>query len=293
MNNILNQFNEKVSNLVKIYVENLIFSKGISSFTDDLVAEFAHFGSDLTQFIIEYAIISNSARYLYDDTVSSNSILNIFDFELIPRYNKTIEGSLCISENASNIGFFVVPDKVVANQTYTHHYMIGNYINKDKEKQQMLNQKIFNFEYNTSTSFTNKIEICDNSIGISVLATFIGLYIGIIFLISSAAILALKDLSDSLDDKDKYKILRNIGTDEKTINKSIFKQTLIFFLLPLSLAFVHTIFGIKSCLILLESIGIQNLSKAIITTGIILTLIYGGYFIITYLCNKNIIKEKN
>ena len=55
MNSILNQFNEKISNLVKNYVENLIFSKGISSFTDDLVAEFAQFGSDLTQFVIEYA----------------------------------------------------------------------------------------------------------------------------------------------------------------------------------------------------------------------------------------------
>ena len=55
MNNILNHFNEKISNLVKNYVENLIFSKGISSFTDDLVAEFAQFGSSLTQFIIEYA----------------------------------------------------------------------------------------------------------------------------------------------------------------------------------------------------------------------------------------------
>ncbi len=52
MNNILNQFNEKISNLVKKYVENLIFSKGIASFTDDLVAEFAHFGSNLTQFVI-------------------------------------------------------------------------------------------------------------------------------------------------------------------------------------------------------------------------------------------------
>ena len=80
-------------------------------------------------------------------------------------------------------------------------------------------------------------------------------------------------------------------TDEKIINKAIFKQTLIFFLLPLSLAIVHTIFGIKFCLIILESIGIDSLAKAIITTGGLIILIYGGYFVITYLCNKNIIKE--
>ena len=80
------------------------------------------------------------------------------------------------------------------------------------------------------------------------------MYLGIIFLISSAAILSLKELSDSLDDIDKYRMLRNIGTDEVMINKAIFKQTLIFFMLPLSLALIHTIFGIKFCLIILSSI---------------------------------------
>ena len=129
--------------------------------------------------------------------------------------------------------------------------------------------------------------------GLSALVTFIGLYLGIIFLISSSAILALKELSDSLDDKDKYEILRKIGTDEKTIYKAVFKQTLIFFLFPLVLALVHTIFGIKFCLILLESIGVADLSKGIITTILIIIFIYGGYFLITYLCNKNIIRSRN
>lgn len=77
------------------------------------------------------------------------------------------------------------------------------------------------------------------------------------------------------------------------INKAIFKQTLIFFLLPLLLALIHSIFGIKFCLIILESIGIDSLTKAIITTGLLITLIYGGYFVITYLCNRNIVKERN
>lgn len=55
MENILHDFNKKIISLVENYLKNLIFSKGISSFTDDLVSEFAQFGSNLTQFIIEYA----------------------------------------------------------------------------------------------------------------------------------------------------------------------------------------------------------------------------------------------
>lgn len=54
MENILHDFNKKIISLTENYLKNLIFSKGISSFTDDLIAEFAEFGSNLTQFIIEY-----------------------------------------------------------------------------------------------------------------------------------------------------------------------------------------------------------------------------------------------
>ena len=53
MENILNHFNEKVISLTENYLKNFIFSKGISSFTEDLVAEFATFGSNLTQYMIE------------------------------------------------------------------------------------------------------------------------------------------------------------------------------------------------------------------------------------------------
>ena len=70
--------------------------------------------------------------------------------------------------------------------------------------------------------------------------------------ISVSAILALKELSDCLDDTKKYRILRQIGADEKEINKALFKQTLLFFMLPLSLAIVHTIFGLKFCSFFLE-----------------------------------------
>lgn len=242
----------------------------------------------------EYAIVANYEAYLYDGTMSMNSILNIFGHDLKPYSNKTAEGDYWLNGNAGNLGFFVVPDKVIANQTYKYNYIIGNYITKDRAEQEKINQKIFHLDYpEDSIKYTSKNEVSDNSVGLSAMVTFVGLYLGIIFLISSAAILALKELSDSLNDKDKYRMLRNIGTDEKMINRSIFKQTLIFFLLPLSLAIVHTIFGIKFCLIILESIGVDSLAKAIITTGTLIILIYGGYFLITYLCNKNIIKEKN
>lgn len=241
----------------------------------------------------EYAIVSNYESYLYDETMKQDSILNIFGYMLKPNSNKTIEGDYRLNGNPGNLGFFVVPDNVINGKECNYNYVLANYKSDDKEMHKMLNDKIYKLDYNSELMFTSKLDIADNSAGISALATFIGLYLGIIFLISSSAILALKELSDTLDDRDKYEILRKIGTDEKMIDKAIFRQTLIFFLLPLFLALIHTIFGIKFCLIILESIGIADLSKGMITTILIITFIYGGYFLITYLCNKNIAKSRN
>ena len=61
-------------------------------------------------------------------------------------------------------------------------------------------------------------------------------------------------------------------------------------MVPLSLAIIHTIFGIKFCMIILKSMGINNLIKPIFLTSLFLIFIYGSYFFITYLYSKNLIK---
>ena len=124
------------------------------------------------------------------------------------------------------------------------------------------------------------------------MVTFIGLYLGIIFLISSAAILALKELSESTDNKERYAMLRKIGTDEKMINRALFKQIAIFFSVPLILAIIHSIFGLEFCRYILMTFGDEEMTRSITMTAVFLIIIYGGYFLITYYCSKNIIKDK-
>ena len=140
---------------------------------------------------------------------------------------------------------------------------------------------------------TSKLSIKESTNSLTVMVTFIGLYLGVIFMISSAAILGLKELSESSDNKERFRMLRKIGTDEKLINKALFRQIGIFFLLPLILAIIHSIFGIKFAVKILEVFGTDELLPSIIMTGLFLVIIYGGYFLITYYCSKNIIKERN
>lgn len=240
----------------------------------------------------EYIIVSNYDKELYDEVLDRDSIINIFGYDLKPASKRCIEGFVRIGGNPSNLGFFVVPDKVINKEDASITMLVGNYRTKDEDIVKLIEDKFS--EYNRSNTITidTRNDIKESSTGLSAIVTFIGLYLGIIFLISSSAILALKELSDSLDDKNKYQVLRQIGADEVDINKSLFKQMLIFFVMPLSLAIVHTIFGLRFCTYVLGSLGIDNILKGSVTTFIFLIIIYSIYFIITYICSKNIIKER-
>jgi putative ABC transport system permease protein len=120
----------------------------------------------------------------------------------------------------------------------------------------------------------------------------VGLYVGLVFLIASGAILALKELSESADSVGRYEMLRKIGADEKDLNRSLFRQTGIFFLIPLILAVLHSVFGMNFAVKTLEVFGAEDMGLSITVTSLILALIYGGYFLITFFSSKSIIKER-
>ena len=191
------------------------------------------------------------------------------------------------------MGSSVARRRTYIDEKSKHEIMlVGNYSTNDEKIIEKIENKIADYTPSFPIIKDTKLEIKEASVGLSAIVTFIGLYLGIIFLISSSAILALKELSDCIDDKNKYKILRQIGAEEKEINMALFKQTLIFFMLPLSLAIIHTIFGLKFCTWILNSMGVKDILDGSVITFAFLILIYGIYFIITYICSKNIIKER-
>lgn len=100
-------------------------------------------------------------------------------------------------------------------------------------------------------------------------------------------------MTESSDNKQRYTILRKIGCDEKMINRALFRQIGIFFLLPLSLAIIHSIFGIQFAMIMMEGLAsAEELLPSIIGAVIVIVLVYGAYFIATYMGSKNVIREE-
>lgn len=125
--------------------------------------------------------------------------------------------------------------------------------------------------------------------GVKAIVLFVGLYLGIIFLITSAAILALQQMSEVSDNRHRYAILKKIGADDRTINQAVFKQTAIYFLLPLLLAIVHSFVGITVAnRVVTEMSGTSPIENILVTAGLIL-VVYGAYFLATYWGCRNMI----
>ncbi len=77
------------------------------------------------------------------------------------------------------------------------------------------------------------------------------------------------------------------------INGALFKQIAIFFVLPLILAIIHSIFGIQFAMSIFDTLASkEQLLSSIIATIIVMGLIYGCYFLATYIESKNIIKDE-
>ncbi len=204
-----------------------------------------------------------------------------------------------MSSQHINTGIILVSDKVINEDFLYQNQVIGNYKIKDKDEIRKIEECINNLANSELSKDyilpdgSSKLSIKESTISLTAMVTFIGIYLGMVFLISSAAIIGLKELSESNDNKQRFKILRKIGTDEKEINKALFKQIAICFILPLILALIHSIFGIVFALKVIETFGNQETLASIISTLLFIIIIYGGYFLITYYCSKNIIKEKN
>lgn len=243
----------------------------------------------------EYIVIANYDYMvnIINVALKTNPEISLNGEVYHPTYKKCQDGFYEFNSTRTNTGFIVLPDNALENYVPIKEILVANYKNdKEKTEEKIRSTLDKNYRVTTWLTYNTKIDITNASVGLGALVTFVGLYLGIIFLISSAAILALKELSESTDNKERYNMLRKIGASEEMLNSALFKQIGIFFATPLILAIIHSIFGIKFANYLLESMGTKGLLTSNIMAAIFLVTIYGGYFIITYLCSKNIISKK-
>lgn len=255
----------------------------------------------------EYLVLCDfdNMKNLRDMALKNGSEVAIGGKVYHSRYPECQEGYLVISTSHTNTGLMVVPDSCpLSEDMKERYYLMADYNADTKEEKYQTEAMFTNYgdgdhelmenleEKQIRLDGVSKISIIESSKGLSTIISFIAIYLGIIFLIASSAILALKELTENSDNRHRYTILRKIGMDEKMIHQTLFRQIGIFFMAPLVLAVVHSIFGIQFALkIVAVQVETREMLPSVIATAVFLILVYGGYFLATYMESKNIIRE--
>ncbi len=253
-------------------------------------------------------ITSNSSlmKGTLNNFFKENGKIKINNKEYTPKGDKALDESLTTNQGPVNFLTIIVNDNLLDNAEIDHQYININYNKNNITASENYIQNLFkkegyidiknphgkNSNDDIFVILSTKIGVMEQQNQLTTMILYIALYIGAIFLVSSAAVLALQQLSEASDSYDRYKALRKIGASDKQINKSIFTQTLAYFGLPLILALVHAGVGIYVSNGLVEMLGKSSIFIASIWTMVCIVIIYLGYFIVTYLGYKNIVKEK-
>ena len=113
---------------------------------------------------------------------------------------------------------------------------------------------------------------------------FMGMYLGFMFLMVTVLIIYYKQISEGYDDKDRYKIMQQVGMDKQEVKKSIRSQVLMIFFLPLVMAIIHVAAAFKVITKLLAMFSMTNITLFIectIATIIVFAVIYCIVFMVT------------
>lgn len=229
---------------------------------------------------------------------NSNKV-NIKEKEYLVKNAKVIQENLYTSDAQLNFFAIVINDEFVSDHKISTSVLNINYVDGNREEYNKKYDNVAQGFYDENgpklnigyISGKSKDEVRAESKGLKTIILFIGIYIGIVFLITSMAVLALQQLSEASDSIDRYKSLKRIGSNGTMINKTIFIQTFVYFSLPVILALIHSIVGIYVINNFINAIKPTDITLPALMTGLVFLVVYVGYFYTTYVGYKNIVKS--
>lgn len=234
-----------------------------------------------------------------EDYLKNNSYIEINNKKFNIKGGKVIKDNISTEMIKNTFPTFVVNDDETKGFKVSENVMNVNYSKSNSEKSEEKLSTFFksftkgkqNFDKTAFIIGYTKQQIYDENRGMTTTILFVGIYLGVVFLITSMAVLALQQLSEASDSIDRYKALRKIGANNKMIGKTIFIQTLVYFTLPIILAFVHSIVGINVANDFISMFNKTDILGSSIITALIFIIVYSGYFYATYSGYKNIVKN--
>lgn len=221
--------------------------------------------------------------------------IRIGDKELTPA-NKKIFGNITYLTNstrANDVGTVVVPDNMKNYMNPDSFLLNGVFPSQEIEGTvyKIMNNKWVEKSLDGKIYYVTKSVIQDTYFGVFGVIAFISSYLGIILMIVTLSILALQQLTETQDNKERYLTLSKIGADKKMINRLLFRQIGFYFISPLILASFISIFTTKVVLEKLEPFFEVSIKQNMFLSFGIILLLYVIYFIATYQSAKQVILD--
>lgn len=243
----------------------------------------------------EYLVTNSmsASQNIADAVVAQHMPLPTPAGDLTP-VNRVDKSQLSDFDMLSNALTMVVPDDVVAalaqTETPDATYVNVMYATRSNVEDTFISAVEAVDAPGVSITITRE-QMVGQASGLRVMITYLAVYIGLVLLITTAAVLAIQLLSLTIDSLGRYRLLSKLGCDTRMLTRSLFEQVVIYFVAPLALAVCHSACAIA---VLSESLFAalgRDLFPSIVMAACLVVAIYGGYMLITYLTSRTSVKQ--
>lgn len=239
---------------------------------------------------------------LYTKYMAGGHALTLGGHELKPATDKSDEDTAAIANSSmgSNPGTVVVADELLSQlnlQPYSSSLLVNYKQGMDTTeadesiKYTLLdNLLVDGKEPGSWGTFNTRSEMYTQAAQMNGLISYLAIYIGFVLVVACAAILSIQQLSNVADGSRSYRVLAQIGCDDRQIRHSVMAQQAVFFLFPLAVGLAHSFVALKVIIELVSIFGNMSIGGTVGLTCAIFLAAYGGYFLVTYLMSTGMVR---
>lgn len=239
---------------------------------------------------------------LYTKYMAGGHTLTLGGHTLKPATDKSDEDTAAIANSAmgSNPGTVVVADELLSQlnlQPYSSSLLVNYKQGMDTTEADesikytvLDNLLVDGKEPGSWGIFITRSEMYTQAAQMNGLISYLAIYIGFVLVVACAAILSIQQLSNVADGSRSYRVLAQIGCEDRQIRHSVMAQQAVFFLFPLAVGLAHSFVALKVIIEMVSIFGNMSIGGTVGLTCAIFLAAYGGYFLVTYLMSTGMVQ---
>lgn len=239
---------------------------------------------------------------LYTKYMAGGHTLTLGGHTLKPATDKSDEDTAAIANSAmgSNGGTVVVADELLSQlnlQPYSSSLLVNYKQGMDTTEADesikytvLDNLLVDGKEPGSWGTFITRSEMYTQAAQMNGLISYLAICIGFVLVVACAAILSIQQLSNVADGSRSYRVLAQIGCEDRQIRHSVMAQQAVFFLFPLAVGLAHSFVALKVIIELVSIFGNMSIGGTVGLTCAIFLAAYGGYFLVTYLMSTGVVR---